>query len=236
MQILPASALLADWRIAIARDEALPVPVRPYYEATPVFSGGLCHLTTPGFRGVIDPRRQSARLVAHPAATPADFLYFSRVVMALALFRHGDLMVHAAGVLVKGGALLFVGHSGAGKSTIAHLAGEHPVLHDDLLALYPQADGTLVSALPAEQSVLPHRYPLAGVLLLAHASRPSLQPVPPAIALAELVANSPVINAAPHYLPTLFAFWRTLLATISLYRLYFRPDASFWEVLNARFG
>jgi hypothetical protein len=228
--------LLDDWRIDIARDDTLPLPTQPYYEATPVFQDDMCHLTAPGFQGVIDLQRQRARLVAHPAATSADFLYFQRVVMALVLFRQGNLMVHAAGILHKKGVLLFVGHSGAGKSTLARHAGDYPVLHDDLLALYAQNGRTFVSALPLAGTAPPSRHPLAGLFLLAHAPKPFLQPVPRAIALAELVANSPVVNAAPQHLPTLFRFWRSLLATTPVHRLHFRPDSSFWEVLHARLG
>jgi serine kinase of HPr protein (carbohydrate metabolism regulator) len=46
-------------------------------------------------------------------------------------FENG-LFLHASSVVVGGGALLFLGHSGAGKSTIASLLGTtHPILADD---------------------------------------------------------------------------------------------------------
>jgi hypothetical protein len=42
------------------------------------------------------------------------------------------LFLHASAVVVGGGALLFLGHSTAGKSTLARLLGKnHPVLADD---------------------------------------------------------------------------------------------------------
>ncbi|UCF68706.1 MAG: hypothetical protein JSV80_05310, partial [Acidobacteriota bacterium] len=45
--------------------------------------------------------------------------------------RHGYLM-HGCGVLVGERAMLFTGRSGAGKSTTAALAGDRPVLNDDI--------------------------------------------------------------------------------------------------------
>ncbi|NOZ73416.1 MAG: hypothetical protein GXP38_16190 [Chloroflexi bacterium] len=230
-----ASSLLGNWEITVTSDSDLPVPTHPFYEAKPKFRGTSCLLETPGFLGEIDPHRQSAHLLAHPSATPADLCYFQRVVAALALFMMGSLMVHAAAVLSERGTLLFVGNSGAGKSTIARHAGRRHVLHDDIVALQPQKVGVLVSPLPDERHQSLPVYPLSGLLLLAHSSRPFLQPIPPAIALAELVANSPVINAAPQYLPALFSFWCSLLAVTPFYRLHFCPDASFWEVLDAQF-
>ncbi len=224
------------WDVVITANESLARPSRPFFEAQPNFQGSTCLLSQPGFRGIIDSDQQSVRLDAHPAATSGDIHYFLRVVTALALFRQGDLLVHAAGVVTDAGALLFVGHSGAGKSTITTLAGDRPILHDDLICLQPHNQGWLASAPPGENGVAISAYPLAGVLLLAHAPHNYLSPVRPALALAELVANSPVINAATVYLPRLFSFWRLLLATTPLQRLHFRPDHSFWETLDAHTG
>jgi ABC-type nitrate/sulfonate/bicarbonate transport system ATPase subunit len=48
----------------------------------------------------------------------------------------GDLLLHAAAVVAPAGALLLLGHSGAGKSTVCRLvAGRLPVLADDVVRL-----------------------------------------------------------------------------------------------------
>jgi hypothetical protein len=233
--LAPGAATAPSWDVVVTADDSLTRPTRPFFEARPTFHGPTCTLSLPGFLGAIDAEQQRAQLRAHPAATLSDIHYFLRAIMALALFRQDALLVHAAGVVTAAGALLFVGHSGAGKSTITTLAGQRPVLHDDLICLQPQGRGWLASTPPGENGVAISAYPLAGVLLLAHAPRNTLTPVQPALALAELVANSPVINAAAVHLPRLFDFWRSLLATTPLQRLHFRPDPSFWEVLDAYF-
>ena len=52
------------------------------------------------------------------------------------------LFLHASSVVVDGGAVLFLGHSTAGKSTIARLTGTvHPVLADDSVFVSRGADG-----------------------------------------------------------------------------------------------
>lgn len=53
-----------------------------------------------------------------------------------------SLFLHASAVIVDGGALLFLGHSTAGKSTIARLLGEaYPVLADDSVFAARGEDG-----------------------------------------------------------------------------------------------
>ncbi|NCA81148.1 MAG: hypothetical protein EOM72_00180 [Opitutae bacterium] len=54
----------------------------------------------------------------------------------------GGLFLHASAVVVDGGALLFLGHSTAGKSTIARMLGKtHPVLADDSVYVARGPDG-----------------------------------------------------------------------------------------------
>lgn len=79
-----------------------------------------------------------------PGADP-DFarLFLIGSVMGMLFHLRGQIVLHGATILADGGASVFVGHSGAGKSTIAaHLAmAGHAVLSDDTLALYPDGDG-----------------------------------------------------------------------------------------------
>lgn len=52
------------------------------------------------------------------------------------------LFLHASAVVVDGGAMLFLGHSTAGKSTISRLLGNiHPILADDSVFAFQDARG-----------------------------------------------------------------------------------------------
>ena len=63
--------------------------------------------------------------------------YLLGPVLAFALRLRGTLPLHASGVAIGGGAVLFVGPAGSGKSTTAAVLGTlgHPVLADDVVAL-----------------------------------------------------------------------------------------------------
>lgn len=63
-----------------------------------------------------------------------------RVVVALRLVRAGGLLLHAAGAIVQGGAVVLFGPSGSGKTTMAGLARGFPVLGDDIVATRRHGD------------------------------------------------------------------------------------------------
>ena len=57
-------------------------------------------------------------------------------------FKSDGLFLHASAVNMAGGACLFLGHSTAGKSTIARLLGKtHPILADDSVYVARGPDG-----------------------------------------------------------------------------------------------
>ena len=227
---------VVDWQISIAVDDTLSAPVTPLFEVTPRFDDAICLLSDEARRGTIDTARRIARLRAHPLASEADVRYFLRMVAALALFQAGALLVHAAGVVSRGQALLFVGRSGSGKSTVVALGGGRPVLHDDLVCLLQAVEGWRVAPLPGETAAETSSVPLGGLLLLEKDAENRLQSLPTSTMLAELVANSPVVNAKSANLPALLAFWRRVLRFAPAGRLYFRSDETVWEVIDDWFG
>jgi hypothetical protein len=63
-----------------------------------------------------------------------------------------------------------------------------------------------------------------------------LHHLPSPRALAQLVANSPVISGDFGLLPNLLTRWERILATVPAFELHFRKDPSFWEAIDAEFG
>lgn len=75
--------------------------------------------------------------------------------LAMALHLKGDFILHASAVAVGGGAILVIGDSGAGKSTIA-AAMVHagcPLVSDDMAVLDPQGEGAAVRRGPLRMRV-----------------------------------------------------------------------------------
>ena len=162
----------------------------------------------------------SIELVAAPAQYTVDDIaaYALGPVIAIALHLQGAVLLHASSVVMNGKAVVFAGHSGSGKSTIAAILHRHgyAVLSDDItelagtralasipaMRLWPD----VVHALFGEQAVFPDRAPswdkklvvveeappaeIAAVLFLdERADTPRLQRLAPRDAWRHLMAN-----------------------------------------------
>jgi hypothetical protein len=105
------------------------------------------------------------------------------------------LLVHACGVAWQGQGYLFVGSSGAGKSTTARLwdAAGATILNDDRIVLEATQDGICIHPTPwfgEHPGVGGGPLPLAGLYLLRKGSQVAFEPVRPAGAAALVLAKS----------------------------------------------
>jgi hypothetical protein len=186
------------------------------------------------------------------------FENFFRVLVAYRLLELGGVVLHSAGVLKGGGALLFLGRSGAGKTTISRLCQERggEVLSDDLNALVPPPAGTpgkpaagpgspaslAVEKLPFTGDLGDRRArrgaaPLHGLFRLEKASDDALRPLSRAEAAACLLACSPFVNADPHRRAALLAAVPRLLGGTGAppaFALRFSLRGAFWSILDAK--
>ncbi|MFC2037355.1 hypothetical protein ACFLYD_05215 [Chloroflexota bacterium] len=202
------------------------------------FVDGVCHFSSPGYSGTIDRSRATARVEVQPMANRADLAIFMRTCLALQAFDRGGLLFHSAGVVHRGHGYALFGLSGSGKSTAARLSGDDIVLNDDLILIKPDEAGWQVWGTPfgGGWSPLGHPVPLRTLLRLVQDRRDSLRELGPGVALGELVASSPVVNADTARLPALLTRWLAVLDQVPLRALHFRKDPTFWEVIDAEFG
>ena len=144
-------------------------------------SGGDNAVTVPGLEGGWV-ALQGEALLAWTPRTPEGALAVLRGAWAEACGRQGAVLLHGAGLLHRGRAVVVTGPPDAGKSTCAELAlaAGASLLSDEVLALYP--DGT-VQGTPFRSSLAaapsPARARCAAVLTLEKAEAESIRPKPP---------------------------------------------------------
>lgn len=189
-----------------------------------------------GFSGSINSHGGTALLTLDHSQAVEGVDYFLRLVYALLAYQAGGFLFHAAGVVHRGVALLFFGHSGSGKTTICRLSSGDLVLNDDLVVLLPEGAGWVAHATPfwnpSQIRPAPHSAAVAGLYRLEQDRQVYRESLSRAQALAEVISNVPVIPADPGRSGALLVRCTRLLAAVPAYRLHFLPDASFWQVID----
>lgn len=132
---------------------------------------------------------------ADPRALNVAEYPFSEYVASRLLARRGAVELHASAVLLDDRVYVFVGHSGAGKTTISLLAEENgaQVLSDDRTIISIGADGPTAWGTPwhgTGQRTSSRFGPVDGVFLLAQDSVNRTSPMAPGMALKELFVRT----------------------------------------------
>lgn len=127
----------------------------------------------------------------HPFVYP-----FDEVVFLARLARSRGVLVHACGLSLGGRGLLFLGTSGAGKSTTAKLWQERggvTILSDDRIVIRPEEDGFRIFGTPWHGEAgleAPASARLEAVFLLEQAPRNRLVDIPAATAVAQMMVRA----------------------------------------------
>lgn len=196
-----------------------------------------------GFQAVINFKPQLRGLLwAHDGdllATLTVFENYLRIFAAYAILMRGGLLLHSAGIVADNQAYLFMGCSGAGKTTLSRLALAEGVkiLSDDINIVIPsQQGGYTVGAVPfagelghdsLEQS---GRYPLKGLFWLEKSLALSYEKISASGQLAKVLACCPVVNADARQLDRILATGACLLSSTPMYLLRFRRDDAFSNI------
>ena len=164
-----------------------------------------------------------------------------RVVMAYSALARGGLLLHSAAVLRANRAFVFVGSSGAGKSTVSRLSAEIGlgVLSDDINLLLPDPDregSFVIEQVPfagdfRDAPTVHGRHEVAAILALRHGARHGIEPISPARGSALLAAHAPFVNSDPQRSEALLRTAASLVGRLPTNRLDFLPDAGFWDLL-----
>jgi hypothetical protein len=141
--------------------------------------------------------------------------------------------LHACGLVnASGQSSLFVGHSGAGKSTTARLWTRHlpvQVLSDDRIIVRKRDGRFFMHGTPWHGEAafaLPQRAPIQRIFLLEHGSENRIEPVSRGAAAAELLARSFTPFYSRRFVEPVLALLEEMAVSLPCYRFQFVPDQS----------
>ena len=181
----------------------------------------------------VEPLSARPGRLTNPVRYPLD-----QLLLMNHLASRGGVIVHAAGVVMGGGALAFPGVSGAGKSTLARLmldAGwADSLLSDDRMILRAAREGDVDNEAdvvawgtpwPSDARVARNACaPLSGLLFLVKSEQNELVPLTPSEATRRLM---PVVTC-PWYdaerLPGVLDTCAQIVESTPCYEMRFRPD------------
>ena len=203
-----------------------------------VFRGG-AGFGTDAWHLHIDSTFQSGSLAEAPVMPDpfirADGYPLLEYIVARQLARHDGALVHASTAIVDGSAYVFVGHSGAGKSTIAAIAeGAGANIPTDDRTILTAGDATPKAwGTPWHGSLVrksPDGAPVRCIYLLQQSGENRCEPLPPARAVKELFVRliQPRLHAA-EIQQTLHVL-ESIVERVPTAVLHFRPTEAAFEM------
>jgi hypothetical protein len=160
-----------------------------------------------------------------------------RIVHTLVLAQAGGFLLHSASAIRKGKAFLFAGVSGAGKTTISRLAPpDSTLLTDEISYVRKLPAGYTAFGTPftGELSRLGEnaQAPVEALYLLAQGPVNRIEPVSPADAGRELLANMLFFAEDPSIVGCAFQSACDFVDCVPVSRLTFVPDTRVWEMIG----
>ena len=179
-------------------------------------------------------RGEGETLVGGPILTAGElhpFVYpFDEVVFLARLSRQRGVLVHACGLALGGRGLLFLGTSGAGKSTTARLWKERggvTILSDDRIVIRAEGDGYRIYGTPWHGDAgweTPASARLDAVYILDQAPRNRILEFKPSTAVAQMMVRAFPAMWDQKGLEFAVRFLARLSESVPVRRLQFLPD------------
>jgi len=217
-------------------------------------NGGHFHTLPPLWEGEISwaehwLKFKTEKELFHPAIQPRFLnVLLSSIYNTICEYQRGAkreaFLFHGCGVVANGKGYLFTGPSGAGKTTVAKLAGRRMVLNDEAVLLHGGGGEFWLSGTPLLGGVNKrvngwHR--LRAVLMLEHSEQVRLQPLSRGEVyqrfLAQFFDTTPLIppwvdREGLAFLEAKVDFAASVVRAVPMYALHFKPDNSFWSLVR----
>jgi hypothetical protein len=154
------------------------------------------------------------------------------LILRTAILFTGGLVFHSSGLDDNGRGIVFVGHSGVGKSTQLDLWRYETgviAMNDDRIAVRAGAEGAKCYGTPwggTSNIARNHTAPLAALVLLEQAPENAILRVPPLAAASLLATRSFLPYWDPALMQRAMLNLNTILTHVPVYRLRCRPEAA----------
>ena len=168
----------------------------------------------------------------------ADGYPLLEYVVARMLGRHGGLLIHASTAILDGGAYVFVGHSGAGKSTIAAIAEAAGArIPTDDRTIITVAEGDVMAwGTPWHGSLIrksPEGAPIRRIFLLHQAGAERVERLSPTRAVKELFVRLIQPRLESGEIQETLRVLEELVERIPVEVLHFRPTRAAFELATS---
>ncbi len=160
-----------------------------------------------------------------------------RVYLSFELPRLGGLVLHGSSLADGHSGRLFLGESGAGKSTVCDLSQDHLIFCDEISIVRQTNDGWHLYPTPffsreERQNRQLQPLPLAGVYLLNQAQDDRLQALPIAEALPGLLACTLSFGEEREHHDRVLDQAVALLTNVPARRMHFTRSPAFWDRIH----
>lgn len=163
-----------------------------------------------------------------------------RTLVAYRLISCGGALVHSAAVGQDEYGILFVGQSGAGKTTTWTLLGQEgaKVLSDDLNIVVAGESGlelhsTPFTSIKEQRLAKPRSHPLTHIVFLQQGPKKILEPITPADATANLLTCTPWVNQDHRRQDEVFDTLTSICSDVPVFRMTFPKQEGLWAWLQS---
>ncbi|MGX9728776.1 MAG: hypothetical protein ACTFAK_16130 [Candidatus Electronema sp. VV] len=152
------------------------------------------------------------------------------LILRTAILFSGGLVFHASGLDDNGKGIVFIGHSGAGKSTQLELWNDEPgviAMNDDRIAVRAEENGPMCYGTPwggSSDIARNHAAPLAALILLEQAPENAIEPLTPAAAAPLLAARAFLPYWDQSLMRRALDNLTAILQQVPVFRLRCRPE------------
>lgn len=196
---------------------------------------GQWHLRRGDFRAQWDPRAGSGTI--QQSANPYSVDSVLRIVHTLILAQDGGFLLHAASAIRHGGAFLFSGVSGAGKTTISRLAPPDAVLlTDEVSYVRRTGEGYFACGTPFAGELARAgenlSAPIRTLFFLSQGPENKIEAMTPVEATRCLLRNILFFAEDDDLVRSVFRSACEFVERIPVRRLTFAPDPRVWELIQ----